>query len=227
MNRDEIKKNRLSNLWRLREKYTLEQIAAKTGTNATYLSQIANQVVQARGKKPRSLSDTYADKIEAGLGLPPGWMDKDHRDAESRNVAEETMAYNRLIPLISWVQAGEWAEAVDYLEPGDAEEWLPAPLAAGPHTFALRVVGDSMTSIQAGQRSYPEGTIIYVDPDKPPYPGKRVIARLTDSNEVTFKVFAEDAGRKFLKPINPQYPIIEINNNCEIIGVVIGSYMPE
>ncbi|EEM0128100.1 LexA family transcriptional repressor, partial [Salmonella enterica] len=30
-----------------------------------------------------------------------------------------------------------------------------------------------------------------------------------------------DAGRKFLKPLNPQYPMIEINGNCKIIGVVV------
>ncbi|MEH2755235.1 LexA family transcriptional repressor, partial [Klebsiella pneumoniae] len=26
---------------------------------------------------------------------------------------------------------------------------------------------------------------------------------------------------RFLKPLNPQYPIIPINGNCRIIGVVV------
>ena len=30
-----------------------------------------------------------------------------------------------------------------------------------------------------------------------------------------------DAGQRFLKPLNPQYPIIPINGNCRIIGVVV------
>ncbi len=74
----EIKKVRLRNLQLLRERYTLEYIASKTGTNAVYLSQIANEVIRKGGKSPRSLSDDYALKIEVGLGLPPGWMDQPH-----------------------------------------------------------------------------------------------------------------------------------------------------
>ncbi|EBM5549197.1 LexA family transcriptional repressor, partial [Salmonella enterica] len=44
---------------------------------------------------------------------------------------------------------------------------------------------------------------------------------LEGENEATFKKLVMDAGRKFLKPLNPQYPMIEINGNCKIIGVVV------
>ncbi|EQB6624532.1 LexA family transcriptional repressor, partial [Escherichia coli] len=27
--------------------------------------------------------------------------------------------------------------------------------------------------------------------------------------------------RSFLKPLNPQYPIIEIDDDCEIVGVIV------
>lgn len=131
------------------------------------------------------------------------------------------------VPLISWVQAGSLAEAIDLYAPGEAEAWLPCPQGHGLHTFALRVQGDSMTNPYPGQRSYPEGTLIYVDPDAPADNGRRVVAKLTDTDEVTFKVYVEDAGRKYLKPLNPQYPTIELHNGFEIVGVVIGSYLPE
>lgn len=131
-----------------------------------------------------------------------------------------------MAPLISWIQAGHWSEAIDNYAPGDAEEWLPcATRSAGPHTYALRVKGDSMTN-QYG-RSYPHGCIIFVDPDRVGgvVSGDRVIARINSDNEAIFKVYVEDAGKRFLKPLNPQYP--PISDEFEIIGKVIGKYEPE
>lgn len=131
------------------------------------------------------------------------------------------------VPLISAVSAGCWCEATDNYAPGDAEEWLPCPDKHGPHTYALRVIGDSMTSHIPGQRSYPEGCVIYVDPDKPVTNGSRVIAKLPNTNEVTFKEYREDSGKKYLKPINTQYSIQEISADTLLCGVVIGKYEPE
>jgi len=130
-----------------------------------------------------------------------------------------------LIPLISFVQAGDWAECIDNFSPGDAEDWLPCPSKHSPSTFAVHVKGDSMTA-QFG-RSYPEGCIIFVDPEQAARAGDRVIAKLTDVNEATFKVLIEDNGMTFLKPLNPQYHTMQINGNCKVVGKVIGSYFPE
>lgn len=130
------------------------------------------------------------------------------------------------VPLISWVQAGEFCEAVDMFEPGDAEEWLPCPAPHSDRTYALRVRGDSMTSPYPGQRSYPEGTIIFVDPEKPVTNGCRVVAKL--DGEVTFKTYVEDMGRSYLRPINPNYPTMDITDlNVTFCGVVLGSYIPD
>lgn len=48
------------------------------------------------------------------------------------------------VPLISWVQAGDWCEAINNVEPGDAEDWLWCPAKHSEKTFALRVSGVSM-----------------------------------------------------------------------------------
>lgn len=45
-------------------------------------------------------------------------------------------------------------------------------------------------------------------------------AKLTDSNEATFKKWVIDAGQHYLKPLNPAYPVLTVNGNCRIIGVV-------
>ncbi|WP_286752953.1 S24 family peptidase, partial [Pseudomonas sp. BDAL1] len=51
--------------------------------------------------------------------------------------------------------------------------------------------------------------------------------RVPRTNEVTFKVLLEDAGRQYLRPINPQYPIIDIIEETHICGKVMGSFIPE
>ncbi len=170
------------------------------------------------GKGPMRLQ-----RVQARLRMPYD-IGEAGQDEASSNISHAPSIKGE-IPLISWVQAGEWSQICDHLEPGDAEKWLPCPDTHGPHAFGLRVQGDSMTNPH-GPRSYPEGIIIFVDPDREAVNGSRVVARLR-GDEATFKVYVEDAGKRFLRPLNPQYPIIECDGDCEIVGVVIGSYMPE
>lgn len=129
------------------------------------------------------------------------------------------------VPLISWVQAGDFCGVVDLFEPGDAEDWLLTVQPMSQHAYALRVKGDSMTAPYG--LSYPEGVIIYVDPDTPVTNGCRVIAKIPGSEEATFKVYSEDAGQRFLKPLNPQYPTITMTPDMQICGVVRGMWRPE
>ncbi|MFS1524477.1 LexA family transcriptional regulator [Microbulbifer sp. 2304DJ12-6] len=121
------------------------------------------------------------------------------------------------IPLISSVQAGDWAEIVDNFQPGEAEEWRETTARVGPNAFALRVEGDSMTS-QTGI-SIPDGAIVVVDPDASYSNGSIVVAKLVDVEEATLKRLVIDGPNKYLKPLNTAYAPILINSNCRIIGV--------
>lgn len=144
-------------------------------------------------------------------------------NAHESNVSEINQRFGR-VPLISWVQAGAWCEA--NFELHDGESWLSCPVPISENGYALKVLGDSMTNPGPG-RSYPTGCIIFVDPDAETKTGDRVIARVPRTNEATFKVLVEDAGRQFLRPINPQYPIIDITEETHICGKVVGSFIPE
>ncbi len=126
--------------------------------------------------------------------------------------------------MISWVKAGEWNEASDPLQPGDAEAWLPCMRKHSERSYALRVRGDSMQAPYG--KSYPEGCIIFVDPElRAPTNGARIVAKLAGTDEVTFKVFKEEDGRRWLQPLNPTH--LPIRDEFEVLGTVIGKWEDE
>lgn len=118
-------------------------------------------------------------------------------------------------PLISWVQAGQWSEIEDNLKPGEAEDWVQTTASTGPHAYALRVRGDSM------EPEFRDGDVIVVDPEQRARNGSYVVVRLEADQEATFKQFVVDGPRRYLKPLNSRYPIMEIDGEAVICGVVV------
>ena len=161
-------------------------------------------------------------KLAKALKSTPEWLRHGYGVRESKHLYNIEPAAKqpstRKLPVISHVHAGNWAEAIDYYAAGDDVEWEDAPYSASSNAFWLRVVGDSMTSPIG--LSITEGMLILVDPDIAPENGKLVVAKLDGTDEVTFKKLAIDAGQKYLRPLNPSYRSIEINGNCQIVGVV-------
>ena len=124
------------------------------------------------------------------------------------------------VPVISWVQAGTWNEAMD-CERQDDLNYLPCISNHSECSFALRVRGDSMTAPYG--KTYPEGCIIFVDPEiRMPSSGDRIIAKVNGEAEVTFKVFMKEGEKIWLKPLNSQHPII--TDEFKVLGKVIGKW---
>jgi len=152
----------------------------------------------------------------------------DENNAAAPLTVESLPTTGAPVPLISWVQAGAWADVSDPHAPGVADDWLPCPVRHGAHTYALRVRGESMFNPD-GRPSYSDGDIIFVDPSREAIHGDRVVVRLDDHAEVTFKQLLIEDGRKLLKALNPEWKprYIEINGNATMAGVVIGKWVPE
>jgi SOS-response transcriptional repressor LexA len=124
-------------------------------------------------------------------------------------------------PLISWVQAGAWERIVDNFAPGDAEQWIEAPVKVSKSSYWLRVCGESMYD-PMGKRSFKDGDLVLVEPHAYAENGSLVVVRLDDESEATFKQLIIEGGRKFLKALNPNWPnrIFEVNGNATICGVI-------
>ncbi|HBL7110031.1 helix-turn-helix domain-containing protein [Serratia marcescens] len=130
---------------------------------------------------------------------------------------------SREYPLISWVQAGAWAEAMEPYTVDEIDEWFESDAKVFGKAFWLRVDGDSMTAPTG--ISIPEGTLVLIDTGREAVNGSLVIAKMVDANEATFKKLIIDGGQKYLKGLNPAWPMKEINGNCKIIGVAIQTMM--
>ena len=123
------------------------------------------------------------------------------------------------VPIISWVQAGQFDEAVDLHIAGYSEDSVPR-ISGGDRVYALYVRGDSMTAPAGVTPSFPEGFIIHVDPDQSSGNGDCVIAKILGENAVTFKQLKID-DKTYLKPLNPAHPLIF--DEFRVLGKVVGA----
>lgn len=191
---------------------------------ARAIGRTPSAVSQLMDGTTKSLKAETAERLQVATGYRSAWLVSGRGPKLIHENTEPGPHLQPEVPLVSWVKAGEWAEAADPFQPGDAEQWMPCPVTHGPRTFALRVRGDSMTAPYG--RSYPEGCIIFVEPElRSPVNGQRVVAKLTGSDDVTFKVYKEEDGRKWLQPLNPAHQ--PIRDEFRIIGTVIGKWEDE
>jgi len=124
-----------------------------------------------------------------------------------------TQAQANRVPLISFVAAGSWSDAVDNYAPGDAEAWVETTVPVKRHTYALRVEGDSM------EPRFPHGAILIVEPEAEAKSGSFVIMR-QNGTDATFKQLVHDGGKWYLKPVNPRYPVMQLDEDATLCGVV-------
>lgn len=178
-----------------------------------------------RGRSGRS---SYNASIAKACGVSALWLEKgtgtmlDSAVPEPSNVAPAEQPSFRY-PVISWVAAGAWAEAIEPFPPGYSDRYELSDYDSKGVAFWLEVKGDSMTSPVG--TSITEGMMILVDTEAEAISGKLVVAKLADSNEATFKKLVIDGGRRFLKPLNPAYPLEICAEGCRIVGVVVRAMM--
>ncbi|MEP3351322.1 MAG: S24 family peptidase [Marinomonas sp.] len=118
-------------------------------------------------------------------------------------------------PIITHDQAANWPKLNIDVE---QTKWMHTEYSESDKSFWLKVVGDHMTSPSG--LSVPEGYFIFIETSLSPQNGDLVIAKMLQNNEITFKKFVIDAGRVYLKPLNPLYHAIEATKDIQVIGVV-------
>ncbi|WP_272265096.1 LexA family transcriptional regulator [Vibrio europaeus] len=135
-------------------------------------------------------------------------------DIKSRKFTETP---GKDIPIVSWVSAGCWGDSPHIEDHNQETRFVTGRTPR--NAFGLIVSGRSMENCEATY-SFPDGSLIIVNPDKEPQINDFVIAVDEATQEATFKQLVEDCGKKKLAPLNPQYQVIDITETTMIKGVV-------
>lgn len=176
--------------------YTQVQLAAAAGLSQQYLSDIET------GRHRPSLRALAS--IAAALNTPAAALLPATPPAPTEP--------SGTIPLLGRVPGGS---------PLESEETVLAwvvlpPRLAGPNTYCLEVVGDSMRDMGIA-----DGDYLIVRAQNTADDGQVVVARV--NGEVTCKRLRRAGGRVRLEPANPAYRALEARpEDVTIVGVVTG-----
>ena len=206
-----ISQTRLDNVKRLmiERDVTRADIETKAEINPSQLSQYFS------GHKV--IGDNIAGRIEHAFGLPRYWLDQTYFEGDSNDTT--TVKRVRSVPVLSWVQAGVFAQT------GDMEYDTTAPLYDDSYpddVYWLTVKGNSM------EPRFSQGDLLLIDPSRQATGGDFVIACEIDTGSITFKRlrigFDESTGQDYyqLVPLNDNYAVIDSRyKDFEIQGVVV------
>ncbi|MCC0183525.1 helix-turn-helix domain-containing protein [Aeromonas hydrophila] len=206
------------------QKMSKAELARRVGISHASVSKWESGLNQPKGR--------YLNDLAAALGVTVDWLLTGDGDVPGSSGEQQIPGYHNVelavipqgkrIPVISYVQAGNWREMCEQATTFDGNvEYVTASVDIGPCGFGLWLRGDSMLP------QFKEGDLIIVDPDEAPQPGDYVVAK-NGSNEATFKKYRprgiDENGQEVfeLVPLNEDYPTMHSDRqHIQIIGVMV------
>jgi SOS-response transcriptional repressor LexA len=205
---------------RLRHARGLKQWSQEDLANASGVSQASISKIE-RGDQNSSV---HTPQLAAALEVEAIWLasGKEPMKKNEHNMLREssatpyrvTIETGRKIPILSWKQCFNWD-----IDLANCETITIDSSSSTPMYYAAQVQGDTMTN-PYGQPSIPHGATIIVDREASPKNGDLVVVRLADQEEAIFKQLVIDGGEKYLKSLNPIYPLIPLKQKSTLLGVV-------
>jgi SOS-response transcriptional repressor LexA len=194
--------------------------AGKTQTELADAIGIKQQSVQylCSGK---AQSSKHIVKIASFLETTPEWLEAGIKD-DQLSVSEDSAVYEV-------IRAG--LKPVPVFTLRDIEDnrttplfSIPCPVEHSHNTYGAKVHDNTMQASMGA--SYPEGSIIFVDPERAAEAqnGDLVVFRLSESGVVGFKRLVDNETVRGLEPLNIRYPMVP-QQDFEVIGLVIGCWV--
>lgn len=205
-------------------KISQDELAKRIGITRVSISKWESGLNQPKGR--------YLNDLAAALGVTVDWLLTGEGEATERPSPEAIPGYHNVepavipqgnrIPILSYVQAGNWREICEQATTFDGNvEYVMASVDIGPCGFGLWIRGHSMTPM------FNEGDLVIIDPDEQPRPGDYVVAK-NGSEEATFKKYRprgiDENGQEVfeLVPLNDDFPTMHSDRqHIEIIGVMV------
>ncbi|WP_263261997.1 XRE family transcriptional regulator [Pseudomonas sp. RIT-PI-S] len=119
-------------------------------------------------------------------------------------------------PLLEWAAAADEKPSIAHYSTGVSH--FSDYHARGP-AFWLTVEGESMSA--AFGRSVPAGSLILVDPYAQAHTGSLVIVSAPEHQQAVFRELLEEGGRRYLRALNPTWPVLGWEPGWQIKGVVV------
>jgi SOS-response transcriptional repressor LexA len=178
----------------------------------------------------RSRSSRRTVTIALTCGVDPIWLDTGRGDmllpgsGMGIAVEEDGQPYRPFpliarVPLISWDLIDSLCGNDDFeLIEAEAASWIPVAPRTSEPCYALTVPDDSM------EPEFSEGEVLVVDPTQEGAHNQFLIARLEGDSRPTFKQLIILGNRRYLKPLNARYPLIDIEGKLDVCGVVVCKY---
>jgi len=125
-----------------------------------------------------------------------------------------------IVPVLHWMEVLFYAFDEPEFNPDALNDWVPVfEREVNPQTFGVRVDNDSMKC--SGPFSFDVGDIVIYKPYLEYKSLDFIISIDLKTKEPSFKQLIIDAGRWFLKSLNPDYPLISTSqDNIKIVGKV-------
>lgn len=127
------------------------------------------------------------------------------------------------VPVVPWDMAAEWAQSPDLQRLPSGTPWELPPDNPPGAIFGLVVRDDTMHAPSGP--SFPMGATIFVDPRREAEANDFVVGHTGNPGEITFKKLIQDGSQRYLRALNPQFPMVSINGEFKVVGVVIGMTM--
>lgn len=191
---------------------------------ANRLNKSQSQISHLIGASPiKNVGDKIAAEIEAIFDKPAGWLDREHYSIEEartiyRTDQGQSAILCRQIPLITWQEAKEWNQLAYNYKPKNLDQMVPTTSEVSSLAFALQIQDDSMESPSG--ISFPNGVIIIADPDQVATLDCFMVVTTSHDKEASLKQLVSDGNKRYLKPLNPRYPIVEFTVNTTVYGIV-------
>ncbi|MEG3132864.1 S24 family peptidase [Rouxiella sp. T17] len=122
-------------------------------------------------------------------------------------------------PVLSSLQAARWRELLPDAAPEIIEAWMESDAPLYGAGFWVRITNDAMDSPVG--LSIPEGAYVLFDTVREAMAGDLVIVGIRDHSEPIFRKLVADAGKQYLKALNPVWPLSMLDEQVDWMCVAV------
>ena len=187
--------------------FTQEELAKKIGITR---SAVAHYV---HGTRQPPLKQMI--KLATVLKTDPAWL-QFGKSQETSASPKPSHKNTNSIPILEWHQIYDYSSDTKYTKKMEL-------LQRNVECYAVQIKTDAMISSAIGHFGFIPNSFAIIDPNKSPEHGNFVIATLGNKREPILRQYVEEGGLIYLKPLNTQYKLIQLERSMKIFGVVISN----